>query len=99
MVVDWNSDVHVRLDHGQWIALPRRTPTNQFSMQVHPELAGAKCLSGKHLNAMGLGFRHPLLPISDAPASKFGKQLRGFRTFLRKAGASQRDHGPRTTNH
>jgi hypothetical protein len=61
--------------HGQLIALPRPTPANQFSMQVHPELACAKCLSGKHLDAMDLGIRHPLLPISDAPASKFGKQL------------------------
>jgi hypothetical protein len=83
MVGGWDSDEPVRLNHGPLIALPRRTPTNQFSMQVHPELAGAKCLSGKHLNAMDLGIRHPLLPISDAPASKFGKQLRGFRTFLR----------------
>jgi hypothetical protein len=80
MVGDWDSDEPVRLDHGPLIALPRRRPANQFSMQVHPELAGAKCLSGKHLNARGLRIRHPLLPTSDAPASKFGKQLRGIRT-------------------
>jgi hypothetical protein len=75
-----DSNEHVRL--GPLIALLRRTPANQFSMQVHPELAGAKCLSAKHLDPLGLGIRHPRLPISDARASKFGMQLRGSRTFL-----------------
>jgi hypothetical protein len=36
-------DEHVRLYHGQLTELPRR-PANQFSMHVHPELAGAKRL-------------------------------------------------------
>jgi hypothetical protein len=58
-------------------------------MHVHRELAGAKRLSGKHLNVMGSRNPPPLVPILDARASKLGKQLRGFGAFLRKGGASK----------
>jgi hypothetical protein len=68
----------VRPDQGQSTELPRRTGANQFSMQVHPELASAKGLSAKRLNGSGPWNRCPLPPISDAPASRLRKPLRGF---------------------